>query len=124
MSWRTSAETLERRYITVHWDLLVIRANRKPLIPKQTAETQTAGILRGQFCGPCLRNGYGEEVRDALLNANWHCPPCRGICNCSFCRQRDGQCATGVLVYLAKYHGFGDVHDYLNSLKQEFEMQA
>nr|XP_021524661.1 cell division cycle-associated protein 7 [Aotus nancymaae] len=80
--------------------------------------------VRGQFCGPCLRNRYGEEVRDALLDPNWHCPPCRGICNCSFCRQRDGRCATGVLVYLAKYHGFGNVHAYLKSLKQEFEMQA
>ncbi|NP_001405490.1 cell division cycle-associated protein 7 isoform c [Mus musculus] len=80
--------------------------------------------IRGQFCGPCLRNRYGEEVKDALLDPNWHCPPCRGICNCSFCRQRDGRCATGVLVYLAKYHGFGNVHAYLKSLKQEFEMQA
>jgi len=24
--------------------------------------------VRGQFCGPCLRNRYGEEVQDALLN--------------------------------------------------------
>lgn len=24
--------------------------------------------VRGQFCGPCLRNRYGEEVHDALLN--------------------------------------------------------
>ncbi|XP_045062343.1 cell division cycle-associated protein 7-like [Coregonus clupeaformis] len=24
--------------------------------------------VRGQFCGPCLRNRYGEEVRDALLD--------------------------------------------------------
>lgn len=101
--------------------------------------------VRGQFCGPCLKNRYGEEVRDALLNpvrfpwpaflfcANqwcwwcwsgltgvcllaqeWLCPPCRGICNCSFCRARDGRCATGVLVYLAKYHGYDNVHAYLN----------
>ncbi|XP_068924527.1 cell division cycle-associated protein 7 isoform X2 [Petaurus breviceps papuanus] len=80
--------------------------------------------VRGQFCGPCLRNRYGEEVKIALLDPNWHCPPCRGICNCSFCRQRDGRCATGVLVYLAKYHGFGNVHAYLKSLKQEFEMET
>uniref|UniRef100_A0A4X2LUU4 Cell division cycle associated 7 n=1 Tax=Vombatus ursinus TaxID=29139 RepID=A0A4X2LUU4_VOMUR len=80
--------------------------------------------VRGQFCGPCLRNRYGEEVKIALLDPNWHCPPCRGICNCSFCRQRDGRCATGVLVYLAKYHGFGNVHAYLKSLKREFEMEA
>lgn len=77
--------------------------------------------VRGQFCGPCLRNRYGEEVRDALLNPEWHCPPCRGICNCSFCRARDGRCATGVLVYLAKYHGYDNVHAYLNSLKKELE---
>lgn len=24
--------------------------------------------VRGQFCGPCLKNRYGEDVRDALLN--------------------------------------------------------
>ncbi|EMP35102.1 Cell division cycle-associated protein 7 [Chelonia mydas] len=71
--------------------------------------------VRGQFCGPCLRNRYGEDVRTALLDPNWRCPPCRGICNCSFCRQRDGRCATGVLVYLAKYHGYNNVHAYLNS---------
>lgn len=77
--------------------------------------------VRGQFCGPCLRNRYGEEVRDALLDPEWRCPPCRGICNCSFCRARDGRCATGVLVYLAKYHGYDNVHAYLLSLKRELE---
>ncbi|XP_077392171.1 cell division cycle-associated protein 7a [Festucalex cinctus] len=77
--------------------------------------------VRGQFCGPCLRNRYGEEVRDALLDTEWRCPPCRGICNCSFCRAREGRCATGVLVYLAKYHGFDNVHAYLRSLKKELE---
>ncbi|XP_064018597.1 cell division cycle-associated protein 7 [Pogoniulus pusillus] len=78
--------------------------------------------VRGQFCGPCLRNRYGEDVRTALLDPTWRCPPCRGICNCSFCRQRDGRCATGVLVYLAKYHGYDNVHAYLKSLKQELGM--
>ncbi|XP_063789516.1 cell division cycle-associated protein 7 isoform X2 [Pseudophryne corroboree] len=79
--------------------------------------------VRGQFCGPCLKNRYGEEVRTALLDPEWQCPPCRGICNCSFCRQRNGRCATGVLVYLAKYHGYDNVHAYLNSLKRELEME-
>ncbi|XP_034069114.1 cell division cycle-associated protein 7a [Gymnodraco acuticeps] len=77
--------------------------------------------VRGQFCGPCLRNRYGEEVQDALLNPEWECPPCRGICNCSFCRARDGRCATGVLVYLAKYCGYDNVHAYLKSLRKEME---
>nr|XP_033802663.1 cell division cycle-associated protein 7 isoform X2 [Geotrypetes seraphini] len=78
--------------------------------------------VRGQFCGPCLRNRYGEDVRTALLDPGWICPPCRGICNCSFCRQRNGRCATGVLVYLAKYHGYDNVHAYLKSLKRELEL--
>uniref|UniRef100_A0A8C2YFA2 Cell division cycle associated 7 n=2 Tax=Coturnix japonica TaxID=93934 RepID=A0A8C2YFA2_COTJA len=79
--------------------------------------------VRGQFCGPCLRNRYGEDVRTALLDPTWRCPPCRGICNCSFCRQRDGRCATGVLVYLAKYHGYDNVHAYLKGLKKELGME-
>ncbi|KAI6056575.1 CDCA7 [Marmota monax] len=100
------------------------QCRQKTIDTKTNCRNPDCWGIRGQFCGPCLRNRYGEEVKDALLNPNWHCPPCRGICNCSFCRQRDGRCATGVLVYLAKYHGFGNVHDYLKSLKQEFEMQA
>ncbi|XP_032879827.1 cell division cycle-associated protein 7 [Amblyraja radiata] len=79
--------------------------------------------VRGQFCGPCLRNRYGELVRNALLDPNWQCPPCRGICNCSFCRHREGRCATGVLVYLAKYHGYDNVHAYLKSLKKELQLE-
>ncbi|XP_068400007.1 cell division cycle-associated protein 7 isoform X2 [Eschrichtius robustus] len=100
------------------------QCRQKTMDTKTNCRNPECWGVRGQFCGPCLRNRYGEEVRDALLDPNWHCPPCRGICNCSFCRQRAGRCATGVLVYLAKYHGFGNVHAYLKSLKQEFEMQA
>ncbi|ERE71980.1 cell division cycle-associated protein 7 [Cricetulus griseus] len=100
------------------------QCRQKTIDTKTNCRNPDCWGIRGQFCGPCLRNRYGEEVKDALLDPNWHCPPCRGICNCSFCRQRDGRCATGVLVYLAKYHGFGNVHAYLKSLKQEFEMQA
>nr|XP_012998099.1 cell division cycle-associated protein 7 isoform X1 [Cavia porcellus] len=100
------------------------QCRQKTIDTKTNCRNPDCWGIRGQFCGPCLRNRYGEEVRDALLDPDWHCPPCRGICNCSFCRQRDGRCATGVLVYLAKYHGFGNVHAYLKSLKQEFEMQV
>uniref|UniRef100_A0A2K6LX90 Cell division cycle associated 7 n=2 Tax=Rhinopithecus TaxID=542827 RepID=A0A2K6LX90_RHIBE len=89
------------------------QCRQKTIDTKTNCRNPDCWGVRGQFCGPCLRNRYGEEVRDALLDPNWRCPPCRGICNCSFCRQRDGRCATGVLVYLAKYHGFGNVHAYL-----------
>ncbi|XP_051872419.1 cell division cycle-associated 7-like protein isoform X2 [Pristis pectinata] len=75
--------------------------------------------VRGQFCGPCLRNRYGENVRSALLNPDWVCPPCRGICNCSFCRRRDGRCATGILVHLAKFYGYDNVQAYLESLQKQ-----
>ncbi|XP_013989522.1 cell division cycle-associated protein 7 isoform X1 [Salmo salar] len=87
---------------------------------QKTTDTKTCcrseecrGIV-GQFCGPCLRNRYGEDVRKALLDPDWRCPPCRGICNCSFCRARDGRCPTGILFPLAQYHGFSDVHSYLS----------
>ena len=36
--------------------------------------------VRGQFCGPCLRNRYGEEVRDALLDPV-SSSPCKGACS-------------------------------------------
>lgn len=43
--------------------------------------------VRGQFCGVCLKNRYGENAKDALLDPEWKCPPCRGVCHCSICRQ-------------------------------------
>ncbi|XP_041807063.1 cell division cycle-associated protein 7a [Chelmon rostratus] len=97
------------------------QCRQKTIDTKTSCRNPECVGVRGQFCGPCLRNRYGEDVRDALLNPEWQCPPCRGICNCSFCRARDGRCATGVLVYLAKYHGFDNVHAYLKGLKKELE---
>uniref|UniRef100_A0A2K5PC15 Zinc-finger domain-containing protein n=1 Tax=Cebus imitator TaxID=2715852 RepID=A0A2K5PC15_CEBIM len=63
------------------------QCRQKTIDTKTNCRNPDCWGVRGQFCGPCLRNCYGEEVRDALLDPNWHCPPCRGICNCSFCRQ-------------------------------------
>lgn len=40
--------------------------------------------VRGQFCGPCLRNRYGEEVRDALLNPV-SLQTCTVFCVCMRC---------------------------------------
>ncbi|XP_061688792.1 cell division cycle-associated protein 7-like isoform X2 [Syngnathoides biaculeatus] len=97
---------------------------------QKTADTKTCcrsedcrGI-QGQFCGPCLRNRYGEDVRKALLDPKWQCPPCRGICNCSFCRQREGRCPTGILFPLAQFHGFSDVHSYLSSLHSKLKSEG
>ncbi|XP_052090906.1 cell division cycle-associated protein 7-like [Mytilus californianus] len=73
--------------------------------------------VRGQFCGPCLRNRYGEDAQGALKDPDWICPPCRGICNCSFCRKRAGKACTGILVHLARENGFSDVNAYLQNRK-------
>ncbi|KAM9760055.1 cell division cycle-associated protein 7-like isoform 1-T1 [Menidia menidia] len=92
------------------------QCRQKTTDTKTCCRSQDCRGIHGQFCGPCLRNRYGEDVKKALLDPEWKCPPCRGICNCSFCRQREGRCPTGILFPLAQYHGFSDVHSYLNSL--------
>lgn len=40
---------------------------------------------------------YGENVLEAKANPDWTCPVCRGICNCSLCRQAKGWPPTGTL---------------------------
>lgn len=72
--------------------------------------------VRGQFCGRCIAIRYGEDCKEALLNPTWSCPPCRGFCNCSICRNRNGKGATGILHHLAQSKGFDDVASYLKSL--------
>ena len=69
--------------------------------------------VRGQFCGPCLRNRYGEDAKKAIMDANWVCPPCRGICNCSFCMPKRGRQATGILIHVAKQRGYDSVKSLL-----------
>uniref|UniRef100_A0A3Q3W9Y2 Zinc-finger domain-containing protein n=1 Tax=Mola mola TaxID=94237 RepID=A0A3Q3W9Y2_MOLML len=97
------------------------QCRQKTVDTKTCCRSEDCRGIQGQFCGPCLRNRYGEDARKALLDPEWKCPPCRGICNCSFCRQREGRCPTGILFPLAQYHGFSDVHSYLS---REFHMPA
>lgn len=75
--------------------------------------------VRGQFCGVCLNNRYGEDAKAALLDPEWECPPCRGICNCSFCRKKGNKAATGILIHLARHHGYSDVNSYLTALRNK-----
>ncbi|KAF7208077.1 cell division cycle-associated protein 7 isoform X1 [Nothobranchius furzeri] len=100
------------------------QCRQKTIDTKTCCRSEDCRGIRGQFCGPCLRNRYGEDVRKALLDPNWTCPPCRGICNCSFCRQREGRYPTGILFPLAQYHGFSDVHSYLTSLRNKLEGES
>ena len=75
--------------------------------------------VRGQFCGRCLHLRYGEDAREALMDPEWKCPPCRNFCNCSICRNRKGKEATGILINLAQAKGFSNVADYLKHLTKK-----
>ncbi|XP_018571271.1 uncharacterized protein LOC108910967 isoform X2 [Anoplophora glabripennis] len=75
--------------------------------------------VRGQFCGVCLENRYGEDVAVVLKDPMWKCPVCRDICNCSFCRHKAGKRPTGILAPLAQQSGHKSVKDFLESLKGE-----
>ena len=76
--------------------------------------------VRGQFCGPCLLNRYGEGVKEALMDGKWVCPPCRKICNCSFCLPKRGKPPTGILIHLARESGCDNVHEYLNKSDYDY----
>ncbi|XVE87211.1 hypothetical protein DITRI_Ditri18aG0098000 [Diplodiscus trichospermus] len=70
-------------------------------------------MVQGQFCGDCLYMRYGEHVLEAIENPNWVCPVCRGICNCSLCRQAKGWAPTGSLYRKISQMGFKSVAHYL-----------
>ncbi|KAI4314917.1 hypothetical protein L6164_027778 [Bauhinia variegata] len=70
-------------------------------------------LVQGQFCGDCLYMRYGEHVLEALENPNWICPACRGICNCSLCRQGKGWAPTGPLYKKISSLGYKSVAHYL-----------
>ncbi|XP_040371544.1 uncharacterized protein LOC112189585 isoform X2 [Rosa chinensis] len=67
------------------------------------------------FCHKCLLNRYGEKAEEVELLEDWNCPKCRGNCNCSFCRKKQGLKPTGLLVHTAKEGGFGSVSEMLTA---------
>ncbi|XP_039021853.1 uncharacterized protein LOC120154085 [Hibiscus syriacus] len=67
-----------------------------------------------KYCQKCLLNRYGEKEDVALL-ADWKCPKCRGICNCSMCMKKKGHNPTGVLVFTAKKTGISSVSELLQA---------
>lgn len=80
--------------------------------------------LRGSFCGDCLYMRYGENATEAAANPGWVCPPCRGLCNCSFHRAKLGWAATGALYRGAVAAGYPSVAHYLVLNNQAGEGQA
>ncbi|XP_024116469.1 cell division cycle-associated 7-like protein, partial [Oryzias melastigma] len=97
------------------------QCRQKTMDTKTVCRSGFCGGGKGQFCGPCLKNRYGEDVRTVLLDPTWSCPICRGVCNCSLCRKKEGRCATGILVGLARYNGHDNVHKYLESIQKELQ---
>lgn len=69
-------------------------------------------------------NRYGEDAAVVLKDSNWKCPPCRGICNCSICRTREGKRPTGILAPLAFKYGHNSVKDFLQSLNGKGELKT
>ncbi|KAI3976222.1 hypothetical protein MKX01_019168 [Papaver californicum] len=67
-----------------------------------------------KFCHKCLTNRYGEKAEEVKLLDGWHCPKCRGICNCSFCRKKRGDIPTGMLIHRAKATGYESVSQLLS----------
>ncbi|CAL5187944.1 unnamed protein product [Lathyrus oleraceus] len=70
-------------------------------------------MVQGQFCGDCLYMRYGEHVLEALADPTWKCPACRGICNCSLCRNAKGWAPTGYLYRKVVQLGYKSVAHYL-----------
>ncbi|XP_058187908.1 uncharacterized protein LOC131304613 isoform X2 [Rhododendron vialii] len=65
------------------------------------------------YCKNCLLNRYGEKVEEVTVLEDWLCLKCRGICNCSCCRKKQGHQPTGRLVHTAKATGFSSVSELL-----------
>ena len=110
--------SVSKRYDTVN-GTCCHQCRQKTTDTKSCCRNKACVGVRGQFCDPCLRNRYGETVREALLDPDWHCPVCRGFCNCSICRNRNGKCPTGILINLARQQGFSNVSAYLESLNSD-----
>ncbi|KAK1125633.1 hypothetical protein K0M31_005194 [Melipona bicolor] len=89
------------------------QCRHKTLDTKTVCHSGECFGLRGQFCGHCLRVRYGEDIITALKDPDWVCPPCRGLCNCSACRKKNGLFPTGNLTVLIKEEGYSSVMDYL-----------
>ncbi|XP_063948900.1 uncharacterized protein LOC108221034 isoform X2 [Daucus carota subsp. sativus] len=67
------------------------------------------------FCHKCLLNRYGEKAEEVEVLEEWICPKCRGICNCSCCRKKQGHQPTGILTHRAKATGYSSVSELLQA---------
>jgi len=84
----------------------------QPMARAQVASCQTYPCTLS-FCIRCLKNRYGLSLQDCLSTAEWRCPKCSDICNCSSCRKSKGMCPTRQLFTEIKAKGYLSVHHYL-----------
>merc|ERR1712062_176657 len=101
------------------WGTSCHKCRQKTTDTKTICRSGNCVGVRGQFCGRCLEIRYGEDCAEALMNPTWACPPCRGFCNCSICRNRKGKGATGILIQLAQAKGYDNVAAYLKALQSK-----
>lgn len=137
--WTTSLKLVEKNNIPLR-ELHAINAVKKPLIKKLPVEILNVLDFVDFFVVFALKLGmwsivltlsckyqltcflskiisYGEDCAEALLDPDWLCPPCRGRCNCSICRTREGKRPTGVLYPIAASSGYQSVDHFLVGLK-------
>ena len=96
------------------------QCRQKTVDTKTICHNRNCRGVRGQFCGPCLLNRYGEDIREVLLQSTWVCPPCRRICNCSFCLPKRGKPPTGIMIHEARDAGFDSVLEYLEKSNYDY----
>lgn len=96
------------------------QCRQKTIDSKTMCHNKHCKGLRGQFCATCLQNRYGEGLVESLRNKAWVCPPCRKICNCSFCLPKRGKPPTGILIHHAKDAGCDNVHEYLTKIDYDY----
>ncbi|KFK33266.1 hypothetical protein AALP_AA6G352300 [Arabis alpina] len=87
---------------------------KRPVIGSCVAKKGNTTCLL-QFCPSCLRNRYGEKAEEVVAKTDWVCPKCRGNCNCSICRKKNGYRPTGILAHTAKATGFSSVSELLKT---------
>lgn len=58
------------------------QCRQKTLDTKTVCRSPDCVGVKGQFCGPCLRNRYGEDVRTALLDPVGKLFNCYTACVC------------------------------------------
>lgn len=76
--WRTWPSLFRIKFHDKILDNTCHQCWQKTINTKTVCRNQSCGGVRGQFCGPCLQNRYGEDVRSALLGSGLGVPSLLG----------------------------------------------